>query len=191
MSPWSAGVCGLGCVPSRCFHTPSPSLVGQERQKRPRRYVSAAQPQLKHPSVISTVFSTNPKHSPVPATTMKILSTPAKTSTLPDEELTAIESDKTLWVFLLQGRKQRPNPAAFQEAESNQQVSQYTCFLLPSTIEAKHQKYSRQERTKPQDRVTFHLPCTHTGAHTPISIHPPATDTLPCRCLSDTHQSKK
>ena len=43
--------------------------------------VSTTQQQLKHPCIINTVSSTNPKHSPIPATMKKINSIPAKTST--------------------------------------------------------------------------------------------------------------
>ncbi|KAK4810943.1 hypothetical protein QYF61_013351, partial [Mycteria americana] len=40
-------------------------------------------PQLKHLCIINTVFSTNPKHSPIPATIKKINSISAETRTAP------------------------------------------------------------------------------------------------------------
>ncbi|KAK4824545.1 hypothetical protein QYF61_016149 [Mycteria americana] len=54
----------------------------------PSRQLSTTQPlthspsqQLKHPCIINTVFSTNPKHSPIPATIKKINSISAETRT--------------------------------------------------------------------------------------------------------------
>jgi len=46
--------------------------------------VSTAQQQLKHSSIINTIFHTNPKHSPIEATMKKLNSIPGKTSTLTD-----------------------------------------------------------------------------------------------------------
>ena len=67
-------------LPTPCA-LPACSLVGWgERQKRPWLCVSPAQQYRKHPCVINTVFSTNPKHSPTPATVKKTNSIPAKTS---------------------------------------------------------------------------------------------------------------
>jgi len=43
---------------------------------------------LKHPCIINTVFSTNPKHGPIQATIKKINSIPAKTSTMENEMAT-------------------------------------------------------------------------------------------------------
>ena len=61
---------------------PASLLVGWgEKQKSPWLWVSPAQQERKHPWVISTVFSTDPNHSPILATVKKINSIPAKTST--------------------------------------------------------------------------------------------------------------
>ena len=66
--------------PNSLCPPPASSLVGWgEKQKNPWLCVSPAQQQLKHPCVINTVFSTNPKHSPIQATVKKINSIPAKT----------------------------------------------------------------------------------------------------------------
>ena len=74
---WLSGLCPL---PSSCV-PPASSLAGRcEEQKRPWLCVSTAQRELKHPCVISAVSSTNPKHSPIPATMKKIYSIPAKTN---------------------------------------------------------------------------------------------------------------
>ena len=68
-------------LPTSCA-PPAYSLAGQcEKKKRPWHCVRTAQQWLKHPCVINTVFSTNPKHSPIQATMKKINPIPAKTST--------------------------------------------------------------------------------------------------------------
>ena len=67
----------VSCTP------PAYSLVGWgEKQKKPWLCVSTTQQQLKHPSVINTVFSTNEMHSPILVPMKKINSTPAKISTI-------------------------------------------------------------------------------------------------------------
>ena len=63
------------CAPPAC------SLVGWgEEQNSPWLWVSPAQQGRKHPCAINTVSSTNPKHSPIPATVKKMNSTPAESS---------------------------------------------------------------------------------------------------------------
>ena len=83
ISLWPVGVSCPGCVPSQLLvPPPAYSLVGWgEKQKRPGLCVSTAQHSLKHPCVTNSVSSTNPKHSPIPATLKKITSVPAKAST--------------------------------------------------------------------------------------------------------------
>ena len=50
------------------------------KQKRPWLCVNTAQQELKHVCIMRTVFSTNPKHSPISVTTKKINSFPANIS---------------------------------------------------------------------------------------------------------------
>ena len=65
-------------LPAACA-PPASLLVGWgERQRRPWLCVSTAQQYWKHPCATSTVFSTDPKHSPILATVKEINSTPAK-----------------------------------------------------------------------------------------------------------------
>ena len=69
-------------LPTSCA-PPASLLVGWgEKKERPCLSVSPAQQELKHPCVINTVYSTNPKHSPTLATMEKINPIPAKTSTI-------------------------------------------------------------------------------------------------------------
>ncbi|XP_039239097.1 pyridine nucleotide-disulfide oxidoreductase domain-containing protein 1 isoform X3 [Pipra filicauda] len=65
-------------IPISCA-APAFELTGQQ-EKQKRSWVSSTQQQLKHPWVINTVLITNPKNSPIPATTKKII--PDKTSML-------------------------------------------------------------------------------------------------------------
>ena len=61
---------------------PGSSLVGWgEKQNSPWLWVSTAQQGREHPGVTNTVSSTNPKHSPIPATVKKTNSVPAEPST--------------------------------------------------------------------------------------------------------------
>lgn len=81
---------GLGCplgwlgsaVPAVCPHTPcappAHSLVGWGKEQEGPCSVSPAQQSLKHPAVINTVPSTDPKHSPILAAVKKISSSTAK-----------------------------------------------------------------------------------------------------------------
>lgn len=70
-----------------CPHTapcanPASSLAGQcEKQRCSQLYASTVLQQLKHQCGISTVSSTDPKHSTISATMKKMNSIPAKVST--------------------------------------------------------------------------------------------------------------
>jgi len=94
-------------LPASCA-PPASLLAGWcEEQKRPGLCVSTAQRELKHPCVNSTVSSTNPRHSPIPATKKEINSIPAQTSAMYKSNphifqcwlqwLTADE--RSLWLF--------------------------------------------------------------------------------------------
>lgn len=65
-SPWSLGVSS----PNSCT-LPAHGL-GDEEQKRPLLCVRAAQQELKPHGDTNFVFSTNPNHSPIPATRRKL-----------------------------------------------------------------------------------------------------------------------
>lgn len=81
---WSVWLSCPSCVPSQFVHSQLPHWWGGVRGRKGLGSVlRTAQQQLKHPSFINTIFSTNPKHSPTPPTLKKInYSSPGKTSTL-------------------------------------------------------------------------------------------------------------
>lgn len=86
--PWCHRICmislfswghlsNLSSLSSSCAPPPC-SLVQQVEKISPCLCVSPAQQKWKHPCVINTISSTNPKHGPIWATVMKINSTCAK-----------------------------------------------------------------------------------------------------------------
>jgi len=76
-------------LPASCA-PPGYLLVGRcEKHKRPWHCVSTAQQELKHSCIINTVFSKNPKHSPIQATTEKINSIRSKPAQLENLRLSA------------------------------------------------------------------------------------------------------
>lgn len=85
----------VSCLPPNLLCTPQAHLLAGQYKKQSR---SRCCPAIKkHPWVINTIFSTNPKHGPVPATAKKISSTPAKPPTTGDEvqdHLRNLEVDK-------------------------------------------------------------------------------------------------
>jgi len=72
LSSWLQAASWLCPLPAPCACTPSSSLAGQhEKLNSPWLSVSTAEQQLKHQCVITTVFSTNPKHGSIWASAKK------------------------------------------------------------------------------------------------------------------------
>lgn len=87
------------CLLSAASAPPASAQMGCcEKQKKPLGLcVRAAQKQLKHPCVISTISNTNPKYSSISAAIKKINSTPTRTSTNRKKDYSAL-SKKCLYL---------------------------------------------------------------------------------------------